>query len=151
MAEKQNTATLELQYGVQPGVKPAGQNAREVWRAAFEGDDLERWAFQDCLAFAVAANELVGWPIFVLADHAGAAFHAMVISSEGSFTDVAGPVPLSDVSERYATEISAKLIDRKAIEVLGWLDTDAVEDAKKVLRELVGHPVYEALQLRSAR
>lgn len=141
------TEATVLLHGCRTDVRPEGQTAGTVWRAAFEDDPLRRWGFENVLELAVAGHRLTGWPMAVLRDSDGIAFHVMLIAPDGHFTDIAGPEILSVIADRYNGAVAASLFFWESkLREIGWsIDDRVVVEATEVLRYLEGHPVREHL------
>jgi hypothetical protein len=103
-------------------------------------EDRERFSYGQCMWFALATHQRMGWSLEVTLDDAGWIAHAWTRMPDGRTFDVAGP----DGAEDFISDPGA--IRAVSVEELigltqGSCDTEAVAQAHRVLEAMLPTPV----------
>ena len=109
----------------------------EFQRASEE--DRERFSYGQCMWFALATHQRMGWPLEVVLDEAGWIAHAWTRMPDGRTFDVAGPNGAEDfITDPLA--IRPVTADELACLAGGTVDVAAVVEATKALETMVPPP-----------
>lgn len=104
-------------------------------------DDRERFSYGQCMWFALATHQRMGWPLEVILDEAGFIAHAWTRLPDGRTFDVAGP----DGAEDFIADPQA--IRPMTVHELvglsgGTVDTASVSEAHRVLQAMLCPPAH---------
>ena len=103
-------------------------------------EDRERFSYGQCMWFALATHQRMGWPMEAVLDEAGWIAHAWTRMPDGRTFDVAGP----DGAEDFIadpTAVRAVTVEELVGLTRGTVDTEAVAQAHRVLESMLPTPV----------